>query len=190
MTSHRGVHYTVEDARLYTLPDAPPPIMVAASRPGAAELAGRCGDAMINTDVAPELLQRFDATGGSGKPRYVELTACWAADERRARKTAHEVWPLSASPGPLFTELALPSHFEAVFEAIDEAEVAAEVVCGPDPEAHCRAIQEAVEAGYTDVCIHQVGPEQEGFLDFYARHVLPAFAGDATRRQQPQRARP
>jgi G6PDH family F420-dependent oxidoreductase len=188
MKSHRGAYYTVEDARLYTLPETPPPLMVAASKPGAAELAGRCGDAMINTDVDPSLLQRFDATGGSGKPRYVELSVCWAADERRARQTARDVWALSASPGPLFTELALPSHFEAVFETIDEDAVAEEVVCGPDATAHCQAIQEAVDAGYTDVCIHQIGPEQEAFLAFYERHVLPAFAGDSPRRQPPQRA--
>src|SRR5215212_938565 len=28
--THRGVYYTVENARIYTLPDEPPPIMVAA----------------------------------------------------------------------------------------------------------------------------------------------------------------
>ena len=188
LTSHRGMYYTVEDARLYTLPDAPPPLMVAASKPGAAELAGRCGDGMINTDVVPSLLQRFDAAGGSGKPRFVELSVCWATDERRARKTARDVWALSASPGPLFTELALPSHFEAVFESIDEDDVAEEVVCGPDAKAHCRAIQKAVDAGYTDICIHQVGSEQEGFFDFYEKRVLPAFAAASPRRRPPQKA--
>ena len=30
--SHHGTHYTVEQARLYTLPDEPPPIMVAAGQ--------------------------------------------------------------------------------------------------------------------------------------------------------------
>jgi len=29
------------------------------------------------------------------------------------------------------------------------------------------------EAGFDHVCIHQVGPDQEGFLRFYAREVLP-----------------
>jgi hypothetical protein len=27
------------------------------------------------------------------------------------------------------------------------------------------------------VCVHQVGPDQEGFLDFYARQILPALGG-------------
>ena len=50
--SHYGEHYTVEQARIYTLPDEPPPIAIAAAQPKAAELAGRAGDALIA--VSPE----------------------------------------------------------------------------------------------------------------------------------------
>ena len=39
--THRGKHYTVDNARLYTLPEEPVPIAVAAAKPKAAELAGR-----------------------------------------------------------------------------------------------------------------------------------------------------
>lgn len=176
MTSHRGSYFTVEDARLYTLPPEPPEVMIAASRPGAAELAGRSGDAMINVEVAPKLLQRFQSSGGKGKPRYMELGVCWAKDERQARKTAHEVWSLAALEGALFTELPLPSHFEAAFKPITEEQVAENVVCGPDPDAHVKAIRTAADAGYTHVCVHQIGPEQEGFFAFYEREVLPAVA--------------
>jgi G6PDH family F420-dependent oxidoreductase len=147
--------------------------MIAASRPGAAELAGRLGDAMINTEPEEELLATFRGAGGRRKPCYVEMTVCWAEDARRARRTAHEVWALAALEGPLFTELALPSHFAAAFKPITEAQVAEQIICGPDPRPHVEAITKAARAGYTHVCVHQVGPEQEGFLRFYAREVLP-----------------
>jgi G6PDH family F420-dependent oxidoreductase len=173
LTSHRGRYFTVEDARLYTLPPEPPPIMIAASQPGAAEVAARLGDAMINTEPEEELIEKFRVAGGRRKPRYVEMTVCWAEDERRARRTAHEIWPLAALEGPLFTELGLPSHFEAAFKPITEAQVAEQIICGPDPRPHVEAITKAARAGYTHVCVHQVGPEQEGFLRFYAREVLP-----------------
>jgi G6PDH family F420-dependent oxidoreductase len=181
--SWHGRHYTVEDARLYTLPDEPPPLMVAASRPNAAELAARAGDAMINTEVDEDLIGRFQGAGGDDHPCYVEETVCWAKDERQARKTAHEVWALSALGGPLFTELALPSHFEAAFEPITEDKVAEAVVCGPDAQRHVEKIRKAEEAGYTHVCVHQVGPQQERFLEFYEREVFPALG----RRRAPQR---
>jgi G6PDH family F420-dependent oxidoreductase len=183
LKSHHGRYYTVEDARLYTLPESPPPIMVAASKPRAAELAGRLGDAMINTDVEPDLLERFRSGAGDDGPRYVELSVCWAKDERKARKTAHEIWSLAGLGGPLFTELALPSHFEAAFEPITEDKVAESVICGPDPRRHRQAIEKAAKAGYTHVCVHQIGPDQAGFMDFYAREVLPAFAPRATLRK-------
>jgi G6PDH family F420-dependent oxidoreductase len=177
--SHHGRYYTVEDARLYTLPEEPPPIMVAASRPGAAELAGRSGDAMINTEVDAQLIERFEAAGGDESPRFVELTVCWAKDEKRARRTAHEIWALAGLGGSLFTELALPSHFEAALEPVTEERVAQAVVCGPDAGRHVDAIRKAADGGYTHVCVHQIGPEQDGFMDFYAREVMPAIAGEA-----------
>jgi hypothetical protein len=51
--------------------------------------------------------------------------------------------------------------------------VAQAVVCGPDPARHIAAITRAAEAGYTHVWIHQIGPDQAGFFDFYAKEVFP-----------------
>jgi G6PDH family F420-dependent oxidoreductase len=169
--SHRGRHYTVEQARLYTLPEEPPPIVVAAAKPDAARLAATA-DGLVGTAPDPELLAAFESAGGEGKPRYGQLTVCWAEDEARARKTALEWWPNAALPGDLGQELALPRHFEQAAELVTEADVAEKVLCGPDPAAHLAAIDEFAEAGYDHVYVHQVGPDQEGFLDFYAREIL------------------
>jgi coenzyme F420-dependent glucose-6-phosphate dehydrogenase len=172
--SHRGRYYTVDHARLYTLPRRPPPIMVAASGPLAARLAGRLGDGLVTTDPpAPDLLRTFRQTGGRNKPSFVELTVCWAKNERDARRTAHEVWALAALEGSLFTELALPEHFESAFKPITEAQVADAVVCGPDPARHLEALRSAHRAGFDHVCVHQIGPDQEGFTRFYEAEILP-----------------
>jgi G6PDH family F420-dependent oxidoreductase len=180
---HRGRHYTVENARLYTLPDEPPPILVAASGPKAAELAGRLGDGLIATSADAELVRRFRQAGGGRKPRYAEVTVCWARSEAAARRTARERWPIAALSGPLVTELALPSHFEAAAKVVTEDAIAKEIVCGPDPERHVAAIRRYAEAGYDHVWVHQVGPDQEGFLDFYQREVLPRLTGGRTSRR-------
>lgn len=173
LQSHRGPYYTVQDARLYTLPDEPPEIIVGASKPGAVALAAEKGDAMMNASPSGKLVEQFGEAGGTGKPCYSELAVCWAKDERTARRTAHEIWSLAATPGPLFTELSLPSQFEAAMGLVTEDMVAKEVVCGPDRERHLGAIREAAGAGYTHLCIHQVGPDQDGFFDFYEREILP-----------------
>jgi G6PDH family F420-dependent oxidoreductase len=171
--SHRGRYYTVENARLFTLPDEPPPVVVAASGPAAAELAGRIGDGLCSTAPEGELVARFDASGGAGKPKYGQMTVCWAADEAEARRTAYKWWPNSALKGPLNTELASPSDFDEACAMVTEEDVAKEVVCGPDAGRHLAMIKEYADAGFTHVYVHQVGPDQEGFMRFYAREVLP-----------------
>ena len=168
-----GRYFTVENARIYTRPDTPPPIMIAARGEKSASLAGRLGDGLIATEPDAPLVERFVETGGRGKPRYAELSVCWAADERAARRTAHQWWPIAALTGPLVTELAIPAHFEAAAKMITEDAVARSVVCGPDPERHLARIREYVDAGFDHVCVHQVGPDQKGFLRFYAAEILP-----------------
>lgn len=173
MQSHRGRYYTVENARVYTLPSELPPIMVAASGSRAAKLAGRIGDGLINTAPDAEVREQFEAAGGAGKPRYAQVTVCWAPDEAQARRTALEIWPNGGLKGELSQELPLPAHFEQATKLVTEEMIAEEIVCGPDPEQHIAKIQKHIDAGYDHVYIHQVGPDQEGFFHFYEREVLP-----------------
>ena len=63
---------------------------------------------------------------------------------------------------------------------VTEDDVADAVVCGPNPEAHVARLNEYRDAGYTHVYIHQVGPDQDGFLRFYASEILPNYAGTSS----------
>jgi coenzyme F420-dependent glucose-6-phosphate dehydrogenase len=173
LRTHRGRHYTVENARLYTLPPEPPPIMVAASGAAAAELAGRVGDGMIGTAPEAETVRTFLRSGGEGKPRIGQLHVCWAETEELARRTALEVWPNGALQGNMFLELPLPEHFEQAARLVGEPEIAESVLCGPDPERHLDAIEEYARAGYDHVYLHQIGEDQEGFFRFFERELGP-----------------
>jgi G6PDH family F420-dependent oxidoreductase len=171
--THRGKHYTVEQARIYTLPDEPVPIAVAASQPKAAQLAGRLGDAFIGVAPDDELIGEFDGAGGKDKPRYGQLHVCCAESEEEGRKTAHEIWPNAAMGGALGQELATAAHYEAVAELVREEDVAESVVCGPDPERHLEEIRAYEKAGFDHVFVHQIGPDQDAFLRFYEREIIP-----------------
>jgi coenzyme F420-dependent glucose-6-phosphate dehydrogenase len=142
--SHHGRFYTVEEARLYTLPDEPPPIYVAASKPNAAELAGRVGDGLISVAPDAELVERFEDAGGEGKPKVGQVTVCFAESEAEARRTAHEWWPNAGLKGDLSQELALPRHFEDAVELVSEDGVAETIVCGADPDRYTEQIEEPV----------------------------------------------
>jgi coenzyme F420-dependent glucose-6-phosphate dehydrogenase len=171
--SFSGEYYRVENARLYTLPEEPPPIVVAAGGKNAAKLAGEIGDGFVGTTADRDLINAFDQSGGTAKPRYGELAVCWAEDRDQAEQTAYKQWPISGLTGPLMSELALPAYFEQAASMIDKAALAKTVICGADPERHLEGIKKYVEAGYDHVFVHQIGPDQEGFFKFYQRHVLP-----------------
>jgi coenzyme F420-dependent glucose-6-phosphate dehydrogenase len=171
--SHYGKHYTVEQARIYTLPDEPPPIAVAAAQPQAAQLAGRAGDAFIGVSPDGDTLEEFESAGGDGKPRYGQVTVCYAESEEEAKRIAHEVWPNAGLEGALSQELAIPSHYEAAAQLLTEDAVAETVICGPDPERHLQAIREYEDAGFDHVYVHQVGRDQDAFFRFYADQVIP-----------------
>lgn len=171
--SYRGKYYTVENARLYTLPDEPPPIIVAASGTKGAELAGRIGDGLCAASPKKELVQKFEKAGGKGKPCFGEMAVCWAEDEAEARRIAHEYWPNVAITGELSQALSVPSYFEQAAQMVTEEDVAKEVICGPDPEPHFAKLEEYADAGFDHVWVHQVGPNQEGFFRFYEEEVFP-----------------
>lgn len=182
LVEHRGPGYEVIDAQLFTLPERPPPIYVAAAGPKAAEMAAEIGDGFIGTAPDDEPIRAFENAGGRGKPRVGQLTVCWAKDETSAIDTAMTFWPTAALRGELTQELPLPRHFEQAAEMVTREELAKVVVCGPDPDRHVEMIRRYQDAGYDHVVVHQVGPDQEGGLRFLAEQVLPQLSDAAARK--------
>ena len=174
--SHHGRHYTVENARIFDLPERPIPIMVAGSGKSSTTLAGRVGDGFIGLAPDSEMLKRFEEAGGANKPRYGEVNVCWADDKRQARRTVMEYWPVAGVKGQLMQELPVPALFEQATSMVPEDDVVSTIVCGPDDQEHIEGIKKFVDAGYDHVWIHQIGPDQEGFFRFYQDSVLPKLS--------------
>ncbi|MGP3949997.1 LLM class F420-dependent oxidoreductase [Streptomyces sp. 7N604] len=174
--SHRGRHYTVENARLYTLPDEPVPIDVSGFGPAATALAGRIGDGYISMMPDEDLIAQFRKSGGKGKPVQGGLKVCWGPDRQEAVRTAWRLWPNMLLPGELGQVLPTPRHFEQACELVTEDMVANGMTCGDDADQHIAALRTFADAGFDTVYVTQIGPDQRGFFDFYRTEVLPQFA--------------
>jgi coenzyme F420-dependent glucose-6-phosphate dehydrogenase len=148
--SHYGNYFTVENARIYTLPENLPPIIVSAFAEASVALAARCGDGLVSTKPDADLVQQYEQLGGRG-PKLAQLKVVWADSAREAEDLAYRLL-----------------HREDIVGAFP---------CGPDPQKHIDAIMRYRGAGYDEIYVTQIGPHQEGFLRFYEREILPAFRG-------------
>ena len=176
MQSHRGRHYQVEKARIYDLPDRPPPVIISGFGPKATKLAARIGDGFCTVSPVKDAVESFRRDGGAGKVVAGGMKACYSSQEARARATVHRLWPNEALPGELSQILPTPAHFEQACEIVSEEMASESVPCGPDIERHVSAVQAYADAGFDELYVGQVGDEQEAFFEAYSREVLPRFA--------------
>jgi G6PDH family F420-dependent oxidoreductase len=170
--SHAGRYFVVDEARIYSLPDKPPAIYLAASGPVAARLAASHADGLIGTSPEKKIVAEF-RRHSKRKPTYGQVTVCYARSERAARRTVHEWWPQTALQGDLTWEVKVPSLFEAACQSLTAEQVTEDMPCGPDPQPFVRAIRKYAAAGYDHVYLHQIGPDQEGFFRFFEREIAP-----------------
>jgi G6PDH family F420-dependent oxidoreductase len=171
----RGRWYSVDRAQLYTLPSTPPPVYVSAFGPQALEAAAKIGDGYVGTSPDAEVVAEFDRLAGRSLPKVAYDKVCWGPDEKKARALLHEVWPTGGLPGQLNQELATPELFEMAAELVTEDKAVGDTPCGPDPEPYVEHLRKYADAGYDVVCLHQVGPDQEGYLRFWENELKPAW---------------
>jgi G6PDH family F420-dependent oxidoreductase len=175
VVNHRGEHYRVEHARLYTIPETPPPVIMSGFGPKSVRLAGRIGDGYATTMPDADLIGRFRSSGGEGKPVQAGTKVCFGADEDEAVRTVHRLWPNEVLPGELAQVLPDPEHFEQAAELVTEDMIRESVPCGPDLDRHVEALQEYADAGVDELFVQQIGSGHEEFFAAYAREVLPRF---------------
>ncbi len=175
--NHQGRHYRVERARVYDLPDDRAggiPILVSGFGPKAIDLAARIGDGFVTVGADPEAVKRFRSQCNNDSALVQGgAKVCWAQDEAQARQTAYRLWPNDALPGELAQVLPTTQHFEQASELVTEEMIAEATPCGPDVERHVQALQEYADAGFDELYVQQIGPEQDAFFEAYRKHVLP-----------------
>lgn len=178
--SHRGA-FTVEDARLYTLPSAPPLIVGAAITPETAAWVGGWADALITVSRPPEQLRevvaRFRDGGGAGKPMFLKAQHSFDRTEKAARQGAHEQWRMNILPSGVLAELRLPAQFDQAAQPVQPSDLDESIRISADPQRHIEWLRADLELGFERIYIHNVNRNQRGFIEAFGEHVLPTLQG-------------
>jgi G6PDH family F420-dependent oxidoreductase len=170
-TTFHGEHYDVERAKIFDLPDQLPPIGIAAGGPQAAELAAQSGEFLITTTPDPEIISTYKKAGGAGKAIVGQMSVCWGTDEKAARKLAREMNGWTIAGWKVQTELVEPRSFQEIAEVATEEMVAKTVPCGPDLDKIVESVKKYADAGFTEVAITQIGPDQAGFCQIFEKEL-------------------
>jgi G6PDH family F420-dependent oxidoreductase len=186
VVDHRGTYYTVDNARIYTLPEQPPEVWVSGFGPQATRLAGRIGDGYVTTSPDQELLDLFRSTSG-GKPGAAGLKAAWAPTEEEGVEHAHRLWRTSGVPGELAQVLPTPRHFEQAAKLVTPDMTRDSLVCGPDVERHVASYAPYLEAGFDEVYVAAIGPHYRDMISRFGADVLPAVRAQAARQEATSR---
>ncbi|WP_336317839.1 LLM class F420-dependent oxidoreductase [Streptomyces lavendofoliae] len=174
--THHGTHFDVESAKIWDLPDEPPPIGLAVSGRRSCELAGRLADLVIATEPKGDLLDAFDRYGGEGKPRVGQLPVCYDPDKEAAVRRAHDQFRWFGSGWKVNSELPHPDSFDAATQFVRPEDVADAIPCGDDPDDFVAAVKPYADAGFTEIALVQIGGDsQPAFLDWSAEKLLPAL---------------
>jgi G6PDH family F420-dependent oxidoreductase len=174
--NHHGEHFDVEAAKLWDLPDTPPPIGVAVSGPRSCKLAGRLADVMIAVEPDAELVSMFEDGGGHGKPKVGQIPVCYDTDRDRAVARAHEQFRWFGGGWKVNSELPGTAGFAGASQFVRAEDVAKSIPCGDSVEDFVEAVRPFADAGFTEVALVQVGGDAQGpFLDWAEKALIPAL---------------
>lgn len=182
---HTGTYYKLESTRLWTMPEAPPPIYIATGGPVTARRAGVHADGLITVGAPLEkidgLFQRFEAGAReAGKdpstmPRLLQVHLSWAPTDEEALANALDQWP---NGGMKFPKADIRSPFELAQMArlVRPEDFEGRLVISSDPDVHRTALQRYADLGFDAIYLHNVGRNQAEWIEVFGREVLPRLA--------------
>lgn len=174
--SYDGRHLRLEDARIFDLPEDPPPIVVAAGGPEAARIAASLGDGLFATEPREDLVRAYADAGGEGA-RYAEVPLAWAPDDASALDSARELFRFGLTGWKVQSELPNPVNFEAATALVTRDDMSDVFGYGPDPERHLETARAFVAAGFDHLALVNAGPDPEGFFAFFERELAEPIRG-------------
>ncbi len=180
VVKHRGEHFTLESARLYTRPERPVPIYVATAGPINAKRTGKFADGMITVGAAEAKIaglwnscdEGAAEVGKPAPPKLLQIHVSWARTDQEAVDQAVSEWPNGGMPFPK-QDIRNPEDFAAMAKLVRPEDFTNRVLMTADLGKHIEHIQRYVDMGFDEVHLHNVGRNQAEFIDVFGREVIP-----------------
>lgn len=179
---YRGRYFQMNKVRLWTLPEQPVPIYVAATGPQTLKWAGKHCDGLITPGASHEklrnILENFAAGArDAGKnpdsmPKLLQLHVSWAETEEEALQNALTEWPNGGMNFPK-QDIRSPEDFAAMARMVRPEHFKGRVLISADPEVHRAHLQGFLDLGFDKIYLHNVGRNQEQFIKVFGEQVLP-----------------
>jgi coenzyme F420-dependent glucose-6-phosphate dehydrogenase len=181
--THRG-RVTLVGGRLYSLPERPPLLLGAAVTEATAEFVGGWADGLLTVSAKPDMVRRvadaFRRGGGEGKPMLMQVGLNWAPTEDEALRGAHEQWRTNVLGGEVNWELRSPEDFDTAARFVRPEDMRETVLISSDLGRHAAWLAEYVGLGFSELQLHQVGRDQEAFVEAFGAKVLPQLRAAVT----------
>ncbi|HYS33067.1 MAG TPA: TIGR03557 family F420-dependent LLM class oxidoreductase [Streptosporangiaceae bacterium] len=179
---HRGTYFKMETARLWTMPDSPPPIYIATAGPLTAKRAGKLADGIITPGAPAEkvtsLLGRFDSGAREAgrdpgsQAKILQLHLSWAPTDEEALHNAVTEWPNGGMKFPK-QDIRSPHDFAQMAQLVRPEDFAGRMLITSDLDTHRADIQRYLDLGIDRVYLHNVGRNQTEWIEAFGRDVLP-----------------
>jgi probable non-F420 flavinoid oxidoreductase len=174
--THHGL-VTVDRARLWSIPSTLPGLYGAAVSEATARTVGSWADGLITVNQPADALRRvlaaFREGGGEGKPALLQVHLSWAESEDEALAIAYDQWRSNVFSSELNWNLELPEQFDVAATYVRPEDMRSSVLVSADPSRHAAALRALVDLGFDGIYLHQVGREQDAFLDIFGAKVVP-----------------
>jgi coenzyme F420-dependent glucose-6-phosphate dehydrogenase len=184
VVKHKGEYFTLESARLYTIPpeDQRVPIYVATAGPVNAKRTGKFADGIITVGAADEKIRMLwdkysEGAREAGKdvtesPKLLQVHISWARTDEEAVAQAVDEWPNGGMPFPK-QDIRNPEDFAAMAKLVRPEDFRNRVLVTSDLGKHIEHIQHYVDMGFDEVHLHNVGRNQAEFIEVFGKEVLP-----------------
>ena len=179
---HDGQFFKLHRTRLWTMPENPPPIYIAAAGPVTSKRTGALADGLITPAASLEkiagILDRFgEGAKSAGKdpgtmPKLLQMHLSWAPTDEQAWANAMDQWPNGGMKFPK-QDIRSPFDFAEMAKLVRREDFAGRMVISSDPDLHRAEIQKFIDAGFDRIYVHNVGRNQKEWIEVFGREVLP-----------------